>query len=270
MPRNRSHGRPRAHICGRRWNGSGGGGAESGQGAVYRIHRAQEPGHSSEDAGDGGRAPFSLRHVADAAERDGCSLQQLSKESAAGTGEEGDRRVGDEADGRRTDSAQQDRGTGGMLALCDESSDQRGDYWMRFCDVGAAGGTGGEDIQADERDAGGGAAGEDKRRGAKWRIRGIQDHNELRWHHAQPAVVGVRRRVPRRNLAQKKINNLSHLDVENCEDEAVKSDSKNRCRGPSQPEERPELFKLVRALAYFVTAKPPLNPDSHNRRIRHP
>jgi len=47
----------------------------------------------------------------------------FGKKSAAGIGEEGDRRVGDEADGRGNHFAQQDGGTGGVLALCDEFAD---------------------------------------------------------------------------------------------------------------------------------------------------
>ena len=44
---------------------------EGGQGPLYRFHRAQEPGHAFENAGDGVGAPFSFRRGADAAQRDG-------------------------------------------------------------------------------------------------------------------------------------------------------------------------------------------------------
>jgi len=51
--------------------------------------------------------------------------------------------------------------TGGVLALCDELADQRGDYRVRFGDPGGAGCERGEVVQAVERNASCDAVGED-------------------------------------------------------------------------------------------------------------
>src|SRR5260370_10959650 len=62
---------------------------------------------------------------------------------------------------------------------------------MRFGGFGGAGAEGGANLPAHERNASGGAAGEDERSGSQRRIRGLQDLDELRRHGAQSTVVGV-------------------------------------------------------------------------------
>src|SRR5216683_349551 len=75
-----------------------------------------------------------------------------------------------------------------------DTADARRDYRLRFRDPGGAGGGGGANLPADERNASCGAAGEDKGSGAKWRVRRLQDDHEFRRHRAQSAVAGVRQR----------------------------------------------------------------------------
>ena len=60
------------------------GGEEGGKDPLHRLHRPQEPGDSSEDAGDGGRAQVHVRHRADAGQRDGRPLRQLRAAGDAG------------------------------------------------------------------------------------------------------------------------------------------------------------------------------------------
>ena len=75
--------------------------------------------------------------------------------------------------------AEQGRAADRMPALRDESADQRGDYRLRFAGNSGVVAECGADVQADERERSGGAAGEDRGIGEERPVRGLQDDDEF-------------------------------------------------------------------------------------------
>jgi len=71
------------------------------------LHRPQEPGHSSENAGHRVQARLRVRCRSDTSQRYGCALQQFRKTGFARVAQERHRCAGYEADGRPHDSREQ-------------------------------------------------------------------------------------------------------------------------------------------------------------------
>ena len=105
-------------------------------------------------------------------------------------GARGDRRIGDEVDGRRRDPQEQDGDPGRVSPLRHEPADGDRHHRHRQPENPQAGPGSGQDVPATEPKGAGRPARKDHQRLRRWPVRAVQDHQRIRRNRPAPRLAG--------------------------------------------------------------------------------